>query len=89
MMGEIPSPGDRISVLVDPSQPQRVEYDKTAGTKSSSPGKSFAQIRPAAAAAPTTRGNIAEELGKLAHLRDRGALTEAEFDAAKRKLLSD
>ena len=89
MMGEIPSPGDRISVLVDPSQPQRVEYDKTAGTKSSSSGKSSAATYSAAAAAATTRGNIAEELDKLAHLRDRGALTESEFDAAKRKLLSD
>ena len=89
MMGEIPSPGDRISLMVDPTQPQRVEYDKTAGTKSSSSGKSSAATYSAAAAAATTRGNIAEELDKLAHLRDRGALTESEFDAAKRKLLSD
>jgi hypothetical protein len=82
MLGEIPSPGDRIPLLVDPDQPQRVEYDKNAGAKGSAP------IRPAAPHA-TVRGNIADELGKLARLRDRGALTASEFDAAKKKLLRD
>src|SRR5215469_9474918 len=32
-------------------------------------------------------GAIAEELEKLANLRERGALTESEFEAAKKKLL--
>jgi hypothetical protein len=82
MLGEIPSPGDRIPLLVDPKQPQRVEYNKNAGAKSSAPN------RPAAPAA-TSHGNIADELDKLAQLRDRGALTASEFDAAKKKLLRD
>jgi hypothetical protein len=82
MLGEIPSPGARIPVLVDPANPQRVEYDKNAGATSSAP------TRPAALAA-TARGNIADELDKLARLRDRGALTASEFDAAKSKLLRD
>lgn len=34
------------------------------------------------------RGGIVDELGKLADLRDRGALTEAEFQAQKAALLS-
>jgi hypothetical protein len=33
------------------------------------------------------RSDIANDLAKLADLRDRGALTDAEFDAQKRKLL--
>lgn len=33
-------------------------------------------------------GGIAEELGKLGHLRDQGILSEEEFVAAKKKLLS-
>jgi hypothetical protein len=31
---------------------------------------------------------IADELGKLAQLRDQGVLSEDEFDAAKRRLLN-
>jgi hypothetical protein len=32
--------------------------------------------------------NVPDELTKLADLRDRGALTEAEFEAQKAKLLA-
>ena len=42
-------------------------------------------IRSAAAATPPS---TAEELSKLASLRDQGVLTEAEFDAQKAKLLA-
>ena len=42
-------------------------------------------IRSAAAATPAS---TAEELSKLASLRDQGVLTEAEFDAQKAKLLA-
>lgn len=47
--------------------------------------------RPAAAAstpAPTLGGGIAEELRKLAELRDAGVLSEDEFAAQKAKLLA-
>jgi hypothetical protein len=82
MLGEIPSPGARLRLLVDPANPQRFEYDENAG--STTP----ASVRPAARpAAATARGNIAEELEKLSELRNRGALTESEFAAAKRRLL--
>jgi hypothetical protein len=41
----------------------------------------------APAAAPAL--SIADELGKLAKLRDEGTLTAAEFDAQKKKLLGN
>jgi hypothetical protein len=37
---------------------------------------------------PESTADIADELTKLADLRDRGVLTEAEFDAQKAKLLA-
>lgn len=80
MLGEIPSPGDRLPLLVDPAKPQRFEYDKEAEPANT------ASVHPPTR--PTTaQKSIADELGKLADLRDRGALTDSEFDAAKKKLL--
>lgn len=80
MLGEIPSVGDRIPLRVDPAKPQRFEYDKEAGS-------TRAPQVSAAAASATAHGNIADELEKLSALRDRGALTDSEFAAAKKKLL--
>lgn len=34
------------------------------------------------------RGNVSEELARLAELRDKGVLTEAEFEAQKRAVLA-
>lgn len=80
MLGEIPSPGDRIHLLVDPANPQRFDYDKE--------NKAMPTTRVhAAAAGATNRGNLADELDKLASLHARGVLTDSEFDAAKKKLL--
>ena len=77
MLGEIPSPGDRIPLIIDPANPQRFEYDKGADA---APARSMA--RSAAA-----QGDIADELAKLAELHNRGALSDSEFVAAKKKLL--
>ena len=44
------------------------------------------QAAPPAAAAPTT--DLVSKLGELKGLLDAGALTQAEFDAAKQQLLS-
>jgi hypothetical protein len=90
MLGEIPSPGDRLPLRVDPANPQRFELE----TQESPSSSSSAAPEPAApshqAARPAAgRGDIVDELGKLASLRDRGALTESEFNAAKKKLLGD
>jgi hypothetical protein len=83
MLGEIPSPGDRIPLRVDPANLQRFEYDKDADADTPAPA------RAAAVSAPGSRENIADDLDRLTALRDRGILTEAEFDAAKRKLLRE
>jgi hypothetical protein len=77
MLGEIPSPGDRIALLVDPANPQHVEYDAAAGASSDAP---------AAPSAPRT-GGIADQLRELADLHERGDLSDTEFAAAKEKLL--
>ena len=37
--------------------------------------------------APRSTGDIAEQLEKLADLRDRGVLTDAEFEDQKQRLL--
>jgi hypothetical protein len=42
---------------------------------------------PAAAAAPPPASSLADELRKLAELRDAGVLSEAEFQAQKSRLL--
>jgi len=43
--------------------------------------------QPGSAAAPPDSSSVASELEKLASLRDRGTLTDAEFQAQKAKLL--
>jgi hypothetical protein len=78
MLGAIPSTGDRIPLLVDPANPQRFEYEKREGSRGAAP------VRPPA---PYRHSSITDELEKLTDLRDRGALTESEFNTAKKKLL--
>jgi hypothetical protein len=84
MLGEIPSPGDRIPMLVDPADPQHVDYDQSKGGDTD-------RARSAAAGAPPARSSeredIGDELERLADLHARGDLTDSEFAAAKRKLL--
>lgn len=80
MLGEIPSNGDRIHLLVDPANPQRFDYDKEDSGRQTT--RSYAT-----AAGAKNRGNLADELDKLASLHARGVLTDSEFDAAKKKLL--
>jgi hypothetical protein len=78
MLGEIPSPGDRLALRVDPANPQHFDFDKasTATAQAAS-----------AAAADSGEAGLSDELSRLADLRDRGALTDSEFAAAKKKLL--
>ena len=45
-------------------------------------------IRETAGSAGATSGGVADELVKLADLRDRGILSEAEFQAQKSKLMA-
>jgi putative oligomerization/nucleic acid binding protein len=84
MLGEIPSPGDRIPVIIDPANPQKVDYDQEKSADTNTASTASAQ---AAAASATSYRSIDEELERLASLHERGALTDAEFTAAKKKLL--
>ncbi len=89
MLGEIPSPGDRVSVLIDPENPQRIEYDDSGSPDSAAGGKSQTAAAAGQRTTPSENAaeNIGEELERLASLHERGALTDAEFVAAKKKLL--
>ena len=102
MLGEIPSVGDRLSLRVDPANPQHFDYDKTstdtatATTHTTSPATHATALASSvaafdseisAAASESSRQNLADELARLADLHKRGALTDSEFAAAKKKLL--
>lgn len=76
MIGRIPSVGDAIPLRVDPRRPERFEAAGDAA-----PART-AHERPK----PRDAG-VAEELERLTRLRDRGAITETEFTAAKSKIL--
>ncbi|HET7892767.1 MAG TPA: SHOCT domain-containing protein [Candidatus Sulfotelmatobacter sp.] len=84
MLGEIPSPGDRIPIVIDPESPQRIEYDDSKSADSTS---ASAVAAASSTASSRAKENIGEELERLASLHERGALTDAEFAAAKKKLL--
>jgi len=84
MLGEIPSPGDKIPLIVDPSNPQRVDYDEAKGKAASAVRTARVERETPSAASP---GNIGDELERLASLHERRDLTDAEFAAAKKKLL--
>jgi hypothetical protein len=86
MFGDVPSVGDKLPLLVDPSNPQRFEYDDSANA--SADGTDAGAADPAGSAPPADDSGIADQLGKLAQLRTQGALSDAEFDAAKAKLLT-
>lgn len=83
MLGEIPSPGDRIPVMVDPANPQRVEYDQSESNTRTASTTTVQKLTPSAAG----HKSIGDELERLASLHERGDLTDSEFAAAKRKLL--
>jgi putative oligomerization/nucleic acid binding protein len=89
MLGEIPSPGDRVSVLIDPANPQRIEYDDSGSPDSGGASKSHTAAAAGQRATPPENAaeNIGKELERLASLHERGALTDAEFALAKKKLL--
>lgn len=83
MLGEIPSPGDRIALRVDPANPQRFDYDKASTSTAAAATATDSSVSTFDSGKP----HLADELARLAKLRDRGALTDAEFAAAKKKLL--
>jgi hypothetical protein len=76
VFGEIPEAGDRLAVLIDPADPRHVEPIPD---------------EPIARAAPIPEdldAETAEQLHRLATMRDRGDLTDAEFATARKRLLN-
>lgn len=91
MLGEIPSVGDRLALRVDPANPQHFDYDKdsssaAAASASHSSARSY-DSSSSAEASDSGHANLVHELARLADLHQRGALTDSEFAAAKKKLL--
>lgn len=96
MLGEIPSVGDSLSLRVDPTNPQHFDYDKastdtaTAQAASAAAASDFGEGRLSDARLSgehLSHEHLSDELARLADLHKRGALTDSEFAAAKKKLL--
>jgi putative oligomerization/nucleic acid binding protein len=92
MLGEIPSVGDRLSLRVDPANPQHFDYDKastdTTAAQATAAATFDSDVHAASAAASDSGGaRLSDELARLAELHKRGVLTDSEFAAAKKKLL--
>jgi hypothetical protein len=89
MLGEIPSVGDRLALRIDPANPQHFDYDKdsTANAISHAASAAASDSGISAITSESRRQNLADELARLADLHKRGALTDSEFAAAKKKLL--
>jgi len=99
MLGEIPSVGDRLALRVDPANPQHFAYDKaasaTAQAASAALAPDFGEGRLSDARLSgehmsherSSHEDLSDELARLADLHKRGALTDSEFAAAKKKLL--
>jgi hypothetical protein len=88
--------GETVPIVASRLNPKRVTVNLAAHAAARAatdavPGSTKVRRRPAVtlirqpAAAPAP--DLADELTKLADLRDRGALTDAEFEAQKAKLL--
>lgn len=75
LLGEVPEPGDRLVVLMDPEKPEHIEIIDDEPIRRATPDDT--DLDP----------EIAEQLRKLVTMRDRGDLTDTEFTAAKRRLL--
>jgi len=101
MLGEIPSVGDRLSLRVDPANPQHFDYDKdsSSAAAASASHSSVHSFDSGSSAEVSDSGEerlshehlseerLSDELARLADLHNRGALTDSEFAAAKKKLL--
>jgi hypothetical protein len=82
--------GATVAVLYDPDDRSKVAFD-LASTKQQVEQEWADSIRGFQPVAPQPAPAISavDQLQKLADLRDRGALTQAEFEAEKAKILSD
>lgn len=78
-----------LPIKVDPNDPGKIAIDWDAAQRAPARG----EVRPAAdsgfapAPAPASGSDHIAELERLAKLRDSGALTDAEFEHQKAKVL--
>jgi hypothetical protein len=83
MIGDIPSPGATLRVLIDPAHPKHVVVDSKPAAETQ-----YAAARQTYhAAAPAAAPDITDQLRKLTTMHQEGDLTDAEFAAAKKRLL--
>jgi hypothetical protein len=84
MLGEIPGPGAVFTLRVDPKNPRHFETvdERTANVR-------FSARPPTGAprSAPHNDPTMADQLQQLYDMHRRGALTDDEFAAAKRRVL--
>jgi hypothetical protein len=81
MLGEIPGPGDVFALRVDPADPQHFEITDAATAPS------YPRPTMTVGAPPPAEPSIIEQLNQLDDMHRRGALTDAEFEAAKQRVL--
>jgi hypothetical protein len=83
--GQVPGKGHQ-----SPS-PSEVAFETAAAAPAGTPASAFVVtgggVAPVGSAPAAPETDVADQLTKLAALRDRGVLTEAEFEAQKHKLL--
>jgi hypothetical protein len=83
--GQVPGKGHQ-----SPS-PSEVAFEAAAAAPAGTPASAFvvteAGVAPVAPAPAGQQTDVADQLTKLAALRDSGVLTEAEFEGQKQKLL--
>jgi hypothetical protein len=86
--------GVRLPVKVDPNDPAKIAIDWNAAQKApargeirSAGGASTVSAGAAPAATPTGGGDSVAELERLAKLKESGALTDAEFEQQKARIL--
>lgn len=85
MLGEIPSPGDVFNLRVDPKNP--LHFETVDGAGASAQPHAFPPPPPSAGWQTHDDPTIAEQLRELDEMHHRGALTDDEFAAAKRRVL--
>jgi len=87
-----PGSGPIADILQQLAQDPEGLRDRARGQAHDTGASAFvvteAGMAPLGATPPSHRTDVADALGKLADLRDRGVLTDAEFEAEKQKLLN-
>lgn len=86
--------GVKLPVKVDPNDPAKLAIDWANAATGPARGEvrpagdsGFSAVPPAAPASTSGGGDSVAELERLAKLRDSGALTDAEFEQQKAKIL--